>query len=55
MLKIAHIRKPNQDEAIRELSEIFKANDMRRQEKRIEQLKRVKCHSNKKVAATTNS
>lgn len=51
MLKIAHIQRPNKDESVRALAEIFKANDLRRQEKKVEQLKNQKPELNKKTSA----
>lgn len=53
MLKIAHIKKGSKDQAVRALAEIFKANDTRRQEKRVEELRNQK--PNKKAASTTNA
>jgi len=41
-LKIAHLRKRIKNDTVRALAEIFKANDLRRQEKRVEQLKKQK-------------
>jgi hypothetical protein len=54
MLKIAHIRNGSRNESVRALAEIFKANDLKRQEKRVEQLK-LSGNKNKKVIKIQSS
>lgn len=54
MLKIAHIRKQNSDE-VRQLAEILVAKDLKRQDKKVEQLRKKYSElSNKKAGSVTS-
>jgi hypothetical protein len=55
MLKIAHVRKEKRSERIQALTEIFIANDLKRQDKRVDQLRSGKLKFNKKAEKQNNS